>query len=119
MIDTFLKDRNQGDIPGVYAALQLMTNEITAIGMQNVFAIGQFFDAKHQLETQRIFQELTAQAHKDYQPSEGVCDFGSAIRSLASSRRITDVSRIAIAQRLTDRQALSSQTLAYNGYESD
>lgn len=119
MVNTFLRDANRGDPPGIYAALQLMTTELTAIGMQNVTIIGTYFDAKHQLETQRLFQTLTAKAHKDYQPSEGVCDFGTAMRSLAPSHRTADFSKNAIAQRSLDRQTLSNDTLSYRGYESD
>ncbi|NQZ13741.1 MAG: hypothetical protein HRT94_02800 [Alphaproteobacteria bacterium] len=119
MVNTFLRDGNPNDLPGVIASLQLMTSEITTLGMQNVTAVGMFFDAKHQLETQRIFQTLTAKVHKDYHPSEGVCNVGTAIRSLASSNRISNVSQTAISQRAINRQTLSNGTLAYKGYESD
>jgi len=40
-----------------------MTNQLTATSMQQVQIIGSFFDAKHQLETQRMFQQMTAEAH--------------------------------------------------------
>jgi hypothetical protein len=45
-----------------------MTKQMTTVGLQATKVIGTFFDAKHQLETQRLFQTLMAEAHKDYQP---------------------------------------------------
>lgn len=69
----------------VLPALMLMTEQMSAVAMQQTMIIGTFFDAKHQLETQRLFQELQAQAHKDYQPSEDFCYFGTNVRSLANT----------------------------------
>lgn len=72
----------------VRPALQLFTEQMTATAMYQALIIGTFFDAKHQLETQRLLQELQAQAHKDYQPSEDFCAFGTAARGLAASEQI-------------------------------
>ncbi len=69
----------------VLPALQLMTEQMSVVAMQQTMIIGQFLDAKHQLETQRLFQELQVQAHKDYQPSTAFCAFGTNVRSLAHS----------------------------------
>lgn len=88
----------------ILPAWQLMTNQLTSVLMMQVTAIGQFFDAKHQLETQRLFQVLTAEAHKDYQPSEGLCSFGTNIRSLASSERKSDQTQRILATRDMKRQ---------------
>lgn len=119
MVETFIRDRNEGNSLGVIAALQLMTTELTTVGMQYVHAVGLFFDAKHQLEIQNLFQVLTAKAHKDYHPSEGVCDFGSSIKSLSSSSRLTIPTQISLSKRALDRQTLARDTLAYDGEESD
>ena len=64
-------------------AMMMITEQISAVAMQSAAMIGQFLDAKHQLESQRLFQKLTAQAHKDYHPSEQMCRIGSYMRSVA------------------------------------
>lgn len=66
-------------------AMQGMTQQLTAVSMQQAAMIGMFLDAKQQLETQRLFQELQAEAHRDYQPSEDFCWFGTAARSMAAT----------------------------------
>ncbi len=100
-------------------ALMLMTEQITAMAMHQVVVIGSFLDAKHQLETQRLFQELTARAHKDYQPSEGMCTFGTAVRSLAASDRNTTLSAIAFSRRGLQRELLSGSGVSSGGQASD
>jgi hypothetical protein len=59
-----------------------MTEQLSAVAMQQMEIIGTFLDAKQQLETQRLFQEMAAQAQKDYTPSEASAQ--SARRSAAS-----------------------------------
>lgn len=119
MIKAFFLDSKEGDPVGLLAAMKLMTEQLATTGMHQVKIIGTFFDAKHQLETQRLFQQLTAQAHKDYHPSEEVCVVGTATRSLASSQRNTDLAAIAFGKRITDRQLLSKDTATQGGYGSD
>lgn len=119
MVELFFKDSNSGDPPGLLAAMQLMAEQLNTVSMLQVQAIGSFFDAKHQLETQRLFQKLTSQAHKDYHPSEGVCAVGTLSRSLAASNRKTELSEKVIATRLLDRTVMSKESTAYRGLESD
>lgn len=119
MVNEFLKGKEKGTPLGVFKALQLMTIELTSIGMQYVNAVGMYFDAAHQLETQRLFQVLTAQAHKDYQPSEELCDFGSSTKSLAPSRKIADLTSVALTTHSLDRQLLAKNSIAHDGIESD
>lgn len=92
--------------------LMLMTEQLTVAGMQQVQIIGTFFDAKHQLETQRLFQELAAQAHKDYQPSEGLCTFGTNMRSLAASDRNVEFTAQVIAERALARHTLQGDVVS-------
>jgi len=94
MIDVFWGDRAAGNDPGLLAAMMLMAEQLTANAIQQVEIIGTFFDAKHQLETQRLFQTLTARAHKDYHPSEELCEVAT-------------------------RQLLSRDTLEAGGTETD
>ena len=119
MIRAFFLDSKEGNPVGLLAAMQLMTEQLATTGMHQVKIIGEFFDAKHQLETQRLFQQLTAQAHKDYHPSEEVCVVGTVTRSLASSQRNTDLAAIAFGKRITDRQLLSKDTATEKGQGTD
>jgi hypothetical protein len=93
-------------------ALMLMAEQLTAAAMQQVQIIGTFFDAKHQLATQRLFNEMTAQAHKDYHPSEGLCTIGTGVRSLAASDRNTEVTSEILAARNVARQSLQGDAIS-------
>ncbi len=96
----------------VLPSMMLMSEQITATAMQQMLILGTLFDAKHQLETQRLLQTMQAQAHKDYHPSEGMCQFGTTIRSLAASERNSDLTQIGLAARHTQRQLLSGDGIS-------
>lgn len=100
-------------------AMMLFAEQITAMAMNQVVSVGMFLDAKHQLETQRLFQQMMAQAHKDYQPSEGMCTFGTGVRSLAASDRNVDLTAVAISNRVLQRELLSGDAIAGGGQTSD
>lgn len=97
LVDTFFTEQ-------VLPALMLFTEQMSAVAMQQTMAIGTFLDAKHQLETQRLLQELQVQAHKDYQPSEDFCWFGTGVRSLAASEQKGRTNSYMLARRQTARQ---------------
>lgn len=103
----------------ILPALMLFAEQISAMAMHQVSVIGSFLDAKHQLETQRLFQELMARAHKDYHPSEGMCVFGTNMRSLAASDRNMDLSAAAFSARGLQRELLAKDTLATNSAATD
>jgi hypothetical protein len=103
----------------ILPALMLFTEQMTAMAMQQVFAIGMLLDAKHQLETQRLFQTMMAEAHKSYQPSEGMCTFGTISRSLAASDRNVDLSSAVFSSRLSQREVLSGDAISSGGRTSD
>jgi hypothetical protein len=105
MIDVFFREH-------LGFAMAAMTKQMTTVGLQATKVIGTFFDAKHQLETQRLFQTLMAEAHKDYQPSEGVCDIATNSRGLAASGRKSDLAHQTLANRAMDRQLLTGDNLA-------
>lgn len=100
-------------------AMQDMTDQLTAVGMQQVGIIGTFFDAKHQMETQRLLSTLQARAHKDYHPSMGMCEFGSNVKSLAASERKSEVNSVVLAKRSIDRQLGAANTSASQGPGQD
>ena len=74
-------------------AFMLMTEQLTAGTIHNTQIVGTFFDAKHQLETQRLFQQKTARAHKDYHPSEQMCEIGTLVKDLAQIQQRYKVAR--------------------------
>jgi len=100
-------------------ALMLMAEQLSVVGTHQVQIIGTFLDAKHQLETQRVIQQMTAQAHKDYHPSEGMCTFGTTVQSLAPSQRRSDLAQLAVAGRMMQRQTMSGDTVGKEGENSD
>jgi hypothetical protein len=77
-------------------ALQLMTEQLSAVMMNYVFGIGAFMDAKMQLETQRELQTLQAEAHKDYHPSEVMCEFGSFVKTVARTEEKAKLDKAAM-----------------------
>ncbi|MCC6598821.1 MAG: hypothetical protein IT559_08530 [Alphaproteobacteria bacterium] len=83
----------------VVPALQRFTEQMSAVAMHQTMIIGTFLDAKNQLETQRLFQELQVQAHKDYQPSTSFCAFGTNVRSLAHSEAVGRYNALALSRR--------------------
>lgn len=96
------------------ASLMLMAEQFTASMAAQVEAIGLMFDAKHQLETQRLFQEKTAEAHRDYQPSEQMCTFGTFARDLLATERSVNLSRDVIAEKLLQKEVRRGENFAYS-----
>lgn len=109
--DFFIRD--------ILPELMAMTEQLSAVALQQMEIIGAFLDAKHQLETQRLFQELSAQAHKDYTPSEAVCTIGTTIRSLAGSERPGTVTALHLAKHSMDRQNLNANKNSAEGPKED
>lgn len=103
----------------ILPAMMLMTEQLTVVAMSQVQIFGSFLDAKHQMETQRIFQKLQAEAHKDYHPSVGMCEFGSATKSLAASERKGEIVSLTLNQRSLDRQLGSPNQSATYGVAQD
>ena len=100
-------------------AMMLMADQLTAVAMQQMQIIGTFMDAKHQLETQQVLQKIAARTHKDYQPSIGLCDFGTLAKSLAMTDRKVDVTAVLMAQHSQDRQLGAVNTASALGEDSD
>ena len=100
-------------------ALRAMADQLSAVATQQTMAVGMFFDAKHQMETQRVLQTIRARAHKDYHPSNGVCEFGSSIRSLAASERRAEMNAHVMSQRSQDRLLGNANVAASSGEDGD
>jgi len=100
-------------------AMMLMTESLSTAIMHQAKIIGGFFDAKQQMETQRLLQSRQASHHKDYHPSIGMCRFGTTTKSLAASDRNAEVANIVLSRRNIQRQLLSADTIAARGSISD
>lgn len=97
----------------------MMSQQLTQNMMWHTFAIGTFIDAKHELETQAVLQAKFTEIHKRYQPSLGMCVFGTNIRSLSATERRGDLTTHAMNQRLVDRMMSTDGGLAAGGPQSD
>ncbi|MEC8665998.1 MAG: hypothetical protein VXY16_11065 [Pseudomonadota bacterium] len=99
----------------VLSAMMRMNEQLTAQSMMQMFMVGAYIDADTQLDTQRLMQELTAKAHKDYQPSTEMCTFGTMHKNIKASQRQSEYSAFAINQALMDRQSLNGNMAAAAG----
>lgn len=107
VVEVFFGDSSGSSAAAVQArytrALAMMTEQLSAVMMQQTAIIGAFFDAKFQLESQRKTQELMARAHKDYHPSEQICRFGTFVKSLAHSERAFELDMRALNRALLNQ----------------
>lgn len=91
----------------ILPAMARMAEQLSAVGMYQIMTIGSMLDAKHQLETQRVFAALAAEAHKNYQPSDMLCTIGSSMRSLAASERNMEMNMLALGNVSMRRETLN------------
>lgn len=100
-------------------AFKLFTEQATNVMLSQLPIIGALLDAKHQLETQRIFGEAAAEAHRDYSPTEQVCDFGSLARTTAASKFKVDDNASVMNTILQKRDTLNANSASSWGPFSD
>ncbi|MFN3826308.1 MAG: hypothetical protein ACK4NR_01635 [Micavibrio sp.] len=103
----------------ILPAMMNMAEQLTTTGEAQVFTFGAILDAKETLETERLIQEKTAQAHRDYIPDVGMCTIGTAAQSLAASDRTGEYTAIALNKRMIDRQMNIQGTSAFQGSSTD
>lgn len=100
-------------------ALMMMTEQFSAIMMQQTFVIGTFMDASIQLETQRHLQQLVTEAHRDYHTDVGMCIFGTNIRSLANVDRRSEAMLEIMSSRSIHRQLGTRDSVGADGRYQD
>lgn len=103
----------------LHPAWMMMTEQLVHTAMFQMLTLGSMIDAKQQLETQTLFQKLSAKAHQDYHPSHDMCVIGTNIRSLASAERNYEYSTYVYSQRGMDRQLGNLGTAAARGEFDD
>ncbi len=84
-------------------SFQQMSGQLSSVMMKYMEIIGQLLDAKTQMQTQAQLQRLQAKAHKDYQPSDQMCRFGSFVKSVASVEESAKFNKLALNKVLMDR----------------
>lgn len=103
----------------ILPSLMLMTEQISTVAIQQTLGIGMLFDAKHQLESQRLLQTMQAEAHAKFRPELNLCEIATSVRSLASSERNAEFTQIALADRSLERILLSGSTVSLGSRQSD
>lgn len=103
----------------VLPSMMFMTEQLTVVAVQQVQAIGMYFDAKEQLDAQLLIQQLQARALKDYYPSAGICEFATTVRSLAASERQSDFNMRAFSSYMMQRQRGAGDIGASEGNRED
>lgn len=100
-------------------ALMMWTNEISSTAMAQMFAVGAFFDAKHQLETQRLLQMKMVDAWRDYKPDVEMCTIGTAARGLGQTSRTGELTAFALSQQQIDRLTNVRNASGASGGDTD
>lgn len=116
-----------GHVAGIHLAMRenwvsswmMMTEQFVALMMHQMLILGTFLDAEHQLEVQRILQDMTAQAHKDFHPSFQMCQFGTGVKSLAAADRVGVENAKILDQVLASREHLNANQAASGGVAID
>ncbi|MCK5383935.1 MAG: hypothetical protein KAJ29_00070 [Alphaproteobacteria bacterium] len=103
----------------VLPAMMLSTEQLSAVAIQQAMAIGMFLDAEIQLGSQRLLQEIQAQTYKDFQPSLGMCEFGSLSKGLANADIHGDTYAVIFSERSQDRQLGKGDTAGTYGHDLD
>lgn len=99
--------------------LMLMGEQLSAVMMQQMQAIGSLMDAKEQNEAQRDFRHLVAVAHKDYHPSEQMCRFGTYVRSVSHAEEKADTNKKSFDKILLDYYRSPEHMSSSDGYSLD
>lgn len=101
------------------AAMRGMAEQLVTTGMLQVESFGAMLDAKNQIETQQLMQQMAARAHKDYAPDTEMCTLGTASRGLGSAYRNGILAAHILSKRMQDRQLGNGESLAATGTATD
>lgn len=117
-MDTHIEGTGTGTLTfNIVQPLMMMTEQLSAVMMQQMQILGSFLDAKEQQEAQRDMRHLVAQAHKDYHPSEQMCRFGSYIRSMSDAEERGEFNKQALNKMLTDHYNYREHMSSSEGYD--
>lgn len=91
-------------INNILPAMINMATQMSTVGFEQMRIVGQLFDAKNLMDSLTVVQELQVEAHKDYQPSESFCWYGTNVRALAESESRGRFTQTALAKINLSRQ---------------
>lgn len=100
-------------------AFMRMSQQLSTTMMQQMTAVGAMMDADHQMDVQRLFQKLVAEAHKDYRSDHQMCRFGTNVRSLAATEAKNRVTARVLEMGLVRRETLSGDVVSSGGPDVD
>lgn len=112
LVDTLFKQN-------ILPAWQNMTDQLSTMMMQQMFAIGAFFDAELQIDAERSMQNLAAQAYKDYHPSHSMCEFGTNVNNIARAEYDSGYVSAFLNKRFVDRQLAHKPMASAFGNDDD
>lgn len=92
-----------------------MADQFSATMVHQVFGIATLVDAKFQMEGQRLYATLRAEAHKNYHPSETMCRYGTNVRSLAATEELARANKRILSQILQQRLTLRNGSVGERG----
>ncbi len=104
---------------GIVEAIKRMTTHVTTVMIRQIMMIGTLLDAKHQMESERLFGQLQAETHRDFQVSEQICAFGTLARSTADSKFKVDANTLAINSLMQKRELLNGYAISSWGPFAD
>lgn len=84
-------------------AYMLMTEQMSNVALFQAELVGELFDAKLHLESQRLFNQMQNEAAKDYHPSDSFCWFGTNVRSLSNSDELSKAHQMSMTKIALDR----------------
>ena len=96
-----------------------MSDELSATAIKQVHILGTQMSAQSQLQSQEAMHKIRARAHKDYQPSTGMCDIASAAISLTASEGYSELTAMQMARRSQDRILATKGTVGIRGDSDD
>ncbi len=108
ILNTFFRDN-------IRPAMMRMTNQIVASAYMQLGMIGGFFDAKHQLEVQRLLDRKYTEALNEFRPDPSLCQVATFSSSLPSTERLMRVNHTLFAERMLDHQTGARGTIAEKG----
>ncbi|MFP4385672.1 MAG: hypothetical protein ACLFP8_03085 [Alphaproteobacteria bacterium] len=103
----------------ILPVMMLSAEELSAVALSQTLPIGMLFDVEIQMESQRLLQEMQAKTHKDFIPSQSMCQFGSLAKGLANSDVNGDTYAVVFSMRSQDRQLGKSEIAGAYGHDLD
>lgn len=114
-----LQDREKDINEHVVKSVKGIAGQLSLAMTESMKALAGVLDAKMQMEAQMAGQRLRAQASKDYQPSEALCEFGTFVRSLPQSEERARFQSLAVNKYFLNEYMGSVNSITAGGTFTD